>query len=303
MSAAFDVTRPLPGAAFGATVRLRGPLSRGIPDGLPAVLAEANGLMLIPGLQEIADKPELLVALSRAFGPEVEDYRYTLTSKSSVHTTVPEIFLVSNMAPVNRAPPRRPDPPLTADGRLPVQYPHRKGWHTDQSYRRPPPDISLFYAVTPVARDRGQTLFADGTSAYAALPAHLKAQIDGLQGLHCQPGTSRMRNAVLAGQPVAEQPANARSQPQPVVRAHPVTGKPALYLCEWGQMDWVDGPFIGMQPGPHGDGAALLDELMAHYTRPEFVYVTNGRRATCWCGTTAAWSTAPPGTTATRSSA
>ena len=60
---------------------------------------------------------------------------------------------------------------------------------------------------------------------------------------------------------------------QPVVRLHPVTGKPALYLCEWGQMDWLDGPFVGMQPGPHGDGAALLDELMAHYTRPEFVYV------------------------------
>jgi taurine dioxygenase len=27
-----------------------------------------------------------------------------------------------------------------------------------------------------------------------------------------------------------------------------------------------------MQPGPHGDGAALLAELMAHATRREFVY-------------------------------
>jgi taurine dioxygenase len=277
MSAAFDVTRPLPGAGFGATVRLAKPLSQGLPDGLaqglPAVLAEADGLMLIPGLPEIAEKPELLVALSRLFGIEVEDYRYTLTQRTSVHTTVPEIFLVSNMAPVNRAPPRRPDPPLTPDGRLPVQYPHRKGWHTDQSYRRPPPDISLFYAVNPVARERGQTLFADGTAAYAALPAHLKARVDALEGLHCQPGTNRTRNAVLAGQPAGEQAPTARSQRQPVVRKHPVTGRPALYLCEWGQMDWVDGPFVGMQPGPHGDGAALLDELMAHYTRPEFVYV------------------------------
>lgn len=272
MSVAFDVTKPLPGASFGATVRLARPLSQGIPDGLPAVLAEANGLMLIPGLQEIADKPELLVDLSRAFGPEVEDYRYTLTQSSSVHTEVPEIFLVSNMAPVNRAPPRRPDPPLTADGHLPVQYPHRKGWHTDQSYRRPPPDISLFYAVTPVARDRGQTLFADGTAAYAAVPPHLKAKVDGLQGLHCRPGTARSREGALAGRTDIEQPPTARSQPQPVVRRHPVTGKPALYLCEWGQMDWVDGPFVGLQPGPHGEGAALLDELMAHYTRPEFVY-------------------------------
>jgi taurine dioxygenase len=272
MSAAFDVTKPLPGASFGATVRLARPLSQGVPDGLPAVLASANGLMLIPGLQEIADKPELLVALSRAFGSEVEDYRYTLTSRSSVHTTMPEIFLVSNMAPVNRKPPRRPDPPTTADGTLPVQYPHRKGWHTDQSYRRPPPDISLFYAVTPVARDRGQTLFADGTAAYAALPADLKAKVDGLQGLHCQPGTARSREGALAGRTDIEQPPTARSQPQPVVRTHPVTGKPALYLCEWGQMDWVDGPLVGLEPGPRGKGAALLDELMAHYTRPEFVY-------------------------------
>ena len=272
MSVAFDVTKPLTGASFGATVRLAKPLSQGIPDGLPTVLAEADGLLLIPGLQEIADRPDLLVELSRRFGSEVEDYRHTLTAATSVHKAVPEIFLVSNMAPVNRAPPRRPDPPLTADGGLPVQYPHRRGWHTDQSYRRPPPDISLFYAVTPVARDRGQTLFADGTAAYAALPPHLKAKVDGLQGLHCQPGTSRSREAVLAGRPAEQQPAHARSQRQPVVRTHPVTGKPALYVCEWGQMDWVDGPFVGMQPGPHGDGAALLDELMAHYTRPQFVY-------------------------------
>jgi len=272
MSVAFDVTKPLAGASFGATVRLAKPLSRGIPEGLSGVLADANGLMLIPGLQEIADKPELLVALSRAFGSEVEDYRYTLTQRSSVHATVPEIFLVSNMAPVNRKPPRRPDPPTTPDGRLPVQYPHRKGWHTDQSYRRPPPDISLFYAVTPVARNRGQTLFADGTAAYAALPAHLKAKVDGLQGLHCQPGTARSREGALAGRTDIEQAPTARSQPQPVVRIHPVTGRPALYVCEWGQMDWVDGPFVGMEPGPRGEGAVLLDELMAHYTRREFVY-------------------------------
>jgi len=34
MSAAFDVTKPLPGAGFGATVRLRRPLAEGVPTGL-----------------------------------------------------------------------------------------------------------------------------------------------------------------------------------------------------------------------------------------------------------------------------
>ena len=57
------------------------------------------------------------------------------------------------------------------------------------------------------------------------------------------------------------------------MRIHPVTGRKALYLCERGQMDWFDGPFVGMERGPQGDGARLLDELMAHYTRPEFIYI------------------------------
>jgi taurine dioxygenase len=57
-----------------------------------------------------------------------------------------------------------------------------------------------------------------------------------------------------------------------VVRVHPVTGRRALFLCEAGQMDWLDGPFEGMQPGLDGDGSRLLYELMAHYTDPRFTY-------------------------------
>ena len=37
-------------------------------------------------------------------------------------------------------------------------------------------------------------------------------------------------------------------------------------------MDWLDGPIAGLEPGPDGEGARLLDELMTHMTRPEFVY-------------------------------
>jgi taurine dioxygenase len=273
MSADFEIVQPLPGAAFGATVRLKTSPTAKLPEGLSEALAAAGGLLLIPDLGEITREPALLVRLSRLFGPEVEDYRYTLANPATVHRTTPEIFIVSNMAPVNKAPPKRPDPPLTADGRLPVQYPHRRGWHTDQSYRRPPPDISLFYAMTPVARGRGQTLFASGTLAYEALSPGLKKRIEGLEGLHAQPGTGRSRDSVLTGQAPRAAATHERPQRQPVVRRHPVTGSPALYLCEWGQMDWIDGPFVGLEPGPHGEGARLLDELMSHYTRREFVYV------------------------------
>jgi taurine dioxygenase len=272
---------PLPGARFGASLRRAGDPGAEIfiravesdPDTLPRALAEAHGLLLLPGMGAMADAPELLVRLSRLFGPEVEDYRETLTARNMVHPTVPEIFIVSNTPPANRPPPALPDPPLTEDGRLPVQFPHRLGWHTDQSYRRPPPDISLFLAVLPVPRGQGQTLFADGAAAYDALPAALQARIENLQGLHVQPGSGRSRPAVLAGEIPRRLQPHERAQPQPLVRTHPVTGRRALYLCEFGQMDWLDGPIIGLEPGPNGDGAELLFTLMTHATRREFVYV------------------------------
>ena len=68
-------------------------------------------------------------------------------------------------------------PPLPRDGALPTQFPHRKGWHSDQSYRRPPPDVSLFFAVTPVRKDQGQTIFADATAAYEALSPELRSRV------------------------------------------------------------------------------------------------------------------------------
>jgi taurine dioxygenase len=281
MGNSFDITTPLPGASFGGRLTHRGPggaralieAAERDPAALPRALADCHGLLLIPGMDDMAEAPDLLLRLSRQFGPEVENYRENLTAANQVHPAVPEIFLVSNTPPASRPPPPLPSPPLTADGRLPVQFPHRKGWHTDQSYRRPPPDISLFLGVLPVPQGQGQTLFADGAAAYAALPAAMKARIDGLEGLHVQPKTGRSYGAVLAGETPRKLAPHAQPQRQPVVRVHPVTGKPALYLCEMGQMDWLDGPIVGMEPGPHGDGGKLVFELMTHMTRPEFTYV------------------------------
>ena len=281
MTSRFEISSPLPGANFGGRAWLAGAAgahhfveaAEHEPETLPRALADGQGLLLFQGMRAMAEEPSLLVRLSRIFGPEVENYRQTLTPLNMVHETVPEIFIVSNTPPVGRQPPRRPDPPLTADGKLPTRFPHRRGWHTDQSYRRPPPDISLFLAVVPVPQGQGQTLFANGTAAYEALPPALKARVDGLEGIHVGLSAKRSRDEVLAG--VTPRPLGPHEQPQrqPVVRVHPVTGRRALYLCEYGQMDWLEGPFADMTPGPNGDGAELLFELMSHLTRPEFIYV------------------------------
>jgi taurine dioxygenase len=276
----FELVRPLPDAAFGGRIGVAGADVRAFitaaeerPDAMQQALARSGGLLLLQGMQAMTEEPALLVRLSRVFGPEVEDYRHNLTPRTMVHEQVPEIFVVANIPPVNRAPPRRPDPPFNPDGSLPVQFPHRRGWHTDQSYRRPPPDISLFLAVQPAPQGQGQTLFVDGTAAYEALPSDLKARADRLDGIHVSMSAGRSRFDVLEGKTPRPLGPHEQPQRQPLVRVHPVTGKRALYMCEYGQMDWLEGPIAGLQPGPDGEGAGLLEALMTHATRREFIYI------------------------------
>ena len=243
------------------------------PDRLLEPFYAAGGLLVLKEALAINQDPELLVRLSRVFGPEVENYHETLTPKQLIHDHVPEIAVISNLPPMNFQVPEPPNPPLNDDGQIPVQFPHRKGWHTDQSFRRPPPDISLFYAMQPCPKGQGQTLYADGISAYAALSPALKGRVDPLDAVHAIPFTGRGEDAVRAGETPTPLSAHQESQRQPIVRVHPVTNKRALYLCEEGQLDWVLGPLADMQPGPDGEGAKLLYELMTHFTQPQFTYI------------------------------
>ena len=271
--------RPLADSSFGAIVDFENPdLTETVtaleadPDALLDALIVSQGLLVLPKVEAITNDPHLLLRLSRLFGPQVEDYRHTLSTGNLVHREVPQILVLANQPPSNRQPPPRPDPPLSPDGKLPVQFPHRRGWHTDQSFRRPPPDVSLFYAVIPCPKGTGQTLYANGTAAYEALPAELKTRVQGLQGVHALPWTGRSETAVNRGEPLVDLLPHQAPQRQPVIRIHPVTGKPALYLCEDAQMDWVDGPIAGMEPGSHGDGGRLLYQLMNHFTERRFTY-------------------------------
>jgi taurine dioxygenase len=272
---------PLAGASFGGRLEFANPggaesiieeMESG-PEILQQALYAASGLLMLNGLDEISAAPSLLLRLSRLFGPDIDNYQENGNPALMVHAGVPEIFVVSNAPPVNRWPPPRPNPPICADGSLPITFPHRRGWHSDQSFRRPPPDVSLLYAVLATDRGTGQTLFADCAAAFDALPPAMRARVEDLVGLHAAFGTGRSEDDVRNNRPVPRLRRHEQSQRQPVVRRHPVTGRCALYLCEGSQMDWVDGPFIGLEPGPDGAGADLLYQLMAHITQPQFVYV------------------------------
>ena len=272
---------PLAGASFGGQLRsINATDAKSViavmesePDILPRALHAADGLLLFKDLHEVSTEPSLMLRLSQLLGPAVDNYRQTGTPAYMVHESVPEIYVVSNAPPVNRWPPPPPDPPLCPDGTLPVTFPHRRGWHTDQSFRRPPPDISLLYGVQVAIKGQGQTLFADCAAAFDALPASVQAQIEDLVGVHVEYGANRSEDDVRNRRPVRPLKKHERPQSQPVVRIHPVTGRRALYLCDGAQMDWVDGPIAGLGTGPGSDGAKLLYKLMAHLTQRRFVYV------------------------------
>jgi len=234
-------------------------------------LNRAGGLMVIKGLHEIRNHPQALVALSRLFGPEVENYRNTLTSERFFHESVDEILILTNEPPCNHPPPG-PAYRDNSQSELLVQFPHQINWHTDQSYRRPPPDITLLLAMQIPPANQGQTLFADCTAAFAALEPELQQRLQNLQGIHAPSWIGRSREAVEKAEVPVDLLPHQLPQRHPLVRKHPVSGELSLFICEEKQMDYVDGPVVGLGPGPDGEGAQLIRDLLVHATQPEFVY-------------------------------
>jgi len=124
------------------------------PEVLPKLLHDADGLLLLTGMATISDDPELLIRLSRPFGTEVEDYARTTNRLNMLHPASSQIIRITNLPPVKFPPPDRPDPPTLPDGSLPVQFPQRRGWHTDQSFRRPPPHQPAQFALHAIRAGR-----------------------------------------------------------------------------------------------------------------------------------------------------
>lgn len=154
-------------------------------------------------------------------------------------------------------------------------------WHSDLTYVAIPARCSLLYAIeTPVDVDGtplGDTLFASTSAAYDALPESMKRRIEGLVGIHrfsdvynreqqrrAAAGLPPMAGGPQTQTPVSEIKAQTPDVHHPMVRTHPFTGRKCLYVNE--------GFTVGIVGMPEQESGALLNELFAHCTRPEFVY-------------------------------
>ena len=134
-------------------------------------------------------------------------------------------------------------------------------WHSDMSFTTEPSLGSLLksYAVPEVG---GDTLFANMTMAYDALSDGMKKLIADLHGIHLS-GTRKLANDNTGVDRMQEQKKLNPPVAQPVVRVHPETGRKALYVGEKVKR------FDGMTDE---ESRPLIDYLVRHATKPEFVY-------------------------------
>ena len=145
-----------------------------------------------------------------------------------------------------------------------------QGWHTDMSYNR---DIALANVLhaqnVPVRNGKpvGETQFRNMHAAYEELPDTLKHRLEGRTATHdfekfwevmrLRPGS---RRAKLTDEQRRRKPPVS----QPLLRIHPLTGRPVLYANP-GYTMWIDDM-------DRAESDTILDYLFRHQERAEFLY-------------------------------
>jgi taurine dioxygenase len=134
-------------------------------------------------------------------------------------------------------------------------------WHSDNSYIAEPPMGSVLKAVR-IPRIGGDTCFANMYAAYDNLSEPMKRYVDGLVAVHDV--TRSLELAVRGGNSDFDIDEMRRRLPpveQPVVRTHPETGRPLLYVNA-ASTAYVQGV-------SHKESEAMLEQLYAQAHSPE----------------------------------
>lgn len=146
--------------------------------------------------------------------------------------------------------------------------PFGSAWHSDWSFQQAPPAATILHAqiVPPTG---GDTLFADGCAAYAALQPRERAALEELTALHSA-RRPYSREGYLAGRgpersmKIVPSEQAWEIEEHPVIRTHPETGRKAL---------WVNAVYtIGIKGMREDDARHLLKRLCDFATSPRFVY-------------------------------
>lgn len=242
-------TRPLT-PSFGLEVfdvDLRNPTTALMAE-IDALWVEHPVLLIRDQLLDEAQQ----IAFSQALGPTNIHVRTDIRSRAH-----PEVVLVSNLR-------------LENGDNIGALASGEAAWHTDSCYKPKPDTGSILYAVE-VPPGEGSTAWANTQLAYAALSDDMKAQVDGLRGEYAY---NIFDVDITGDDDVKDIRAKTPDVVHPLVLTQPSpeggVGRKGLYFDPL-QTYGVE----GMDPT---EGKALLAELAAHITQPQFVYAHNWRR-------------------------
>ena len=203
---------------------------------------------------------EVSPAAQRAFAAGIGTLRPLVYGRYSV-PGFPEVLIVSN---------------IREDGEYIGISDAGSLWHSDGAYLALPDMYSLLYGIEIPQRDGqpiGDTLFTSTWKAYEALPAELKSRLTGMRCINSfsyhldkKAGLGQLTRAPLR----PEQKAATPDVEHPVVRRHPHTGRPCLFVN--------DAQTMALAALPAAESTALLAQLVRHVAAPQFQYRHRWRR-------------------------
>lgn len=147
---------------------------------------------------------------------------------------------------------------FSADGRVPTT----NVWHTDVSFMATPPRGTLLQ-VTHSPPVGGDTLFANAEAAFESLPESLKQLAVKLRAVHDASDQYGSQVASAGGEWDGVPFDELRPVVHPVVRRHPDTGRPCLFVNPG-----FTTRLVGLSAA---DSADILGVFYRHLTRPEVV--------------------------------
>ena len=221
---------------------------------VPEIFAEIEtafnrfGILVFPA-QPVSDEQQL--AFSRLFGPLEVNPNYAGTKLR----LRPDLADISNLDPEGQV--------LARDDRRNLFNLGNQLWHTDSSFKRIPAKCSLLSArelPSSGPEGGGETEFADMRAAWDALPEARKRELDGLVVEHSifrsrsQIGFTDFNDAIFKELPPVH---------QALVRHHRCSGRISLYLASHASH---------IMGRPVEEGRALIEELIAFATQPQFVH-------------------------------
>ncbi len=166
------------------------------------------------------------------------------------------------------APVAHPTVPVAEGSRYLLELDSKEGyaassWHTDVTFVDAYPQASILRAIT-IPQAGGDTLWANGVTAYEELSDPLKALVDNLWAVH----SNKYDYASVLGSKADERSkeyekifaSTVYETEHPVVRVHPETGERSLLVGHFVKQ------FVGLNPA---DSQRLFSILQDHITKPE----------------------------------